>query len=101
MFLDPFHRVGIKYFAPDVRVISRGISSGKGVREIWAAIPRWDRRKINPGFVQCRRFKSHRILGYFRWIDLMPGLIKQRCSKVFSRLIPLVEFFCRNYLVEE
>src|SRR5437773_12392318 len=50
MFFDPFHAIGIEHFAPDVRVISRGISSGKRVREIWAAIPRWHRRKIDPGF---------------------------------------------------
>src|SRR5580765_2883252 len=101
MFFNPFHGVGIKHFAPDVRVIPCGISSGKGMREVWAAIPRWHWRKIDAGFAQCRCFKSHRILGYFRWVDLMPGLIEQRCGKVLSRLITLVEFFRRNYLVEE
>src|SRR6266480_2643672 len=32
MFFNPFHAIGIEHFAPDVRVISRGISSGKRVR---------------------------------------------------------------------
>src|SRR5207237_8537118 len=87
MFFDPFHGVGIKHFAPYVRVISRGIFSGKGVREIWAAITRWHWGKIDAGFAQSRRFKSDRILGYFRWVDLMPGLIEQCCGAVRGRLI--------------
>src|SRR5947207_12648432 len=77
MFLDPFHAVGIEDFAPDIRVISSGISSEESVREIWAAITGWDRRKIDPTFTQRRRFKSHCILGYFRWVELIPGLIEQ------------------------
>src|SRR4029077_8583167 len=75
MFLDPFHAVGIEHFAPDVRVISSGISSGESVREIWTAIARWYRRKIDPGLAQHGRFKSHCILGNFRWVELIPGLI--------------------------
>jgi hypothetical protein len=51
--------------------------------------------------MQRRRLKGHRILGYFRWFDLIPVLIQQRCGKILSRLIALVEFLCRNYFVEK
>src|SRR5437588_9902789 len=77
VFLNPFHTVGIEHFTPDVRVISGGISSGKSVREIRAAITRRYRRKIDPSLAQRRRFKSHCILGYFWGIELVPGLIEQ------------------------
>src|SRR5881398_3181141 len=51
VFLNPFHTVGIEHFTPDVRVISGGIASGKGVREIGAAITRRDWWKIDPGLL--------------------------------------------------
>src|SRR5438874_2219049 len=37
MFLDPFHAVGIEDFAPDIRVISSGISSEEIARHAGSA----------------------------------------------------------------
>src|SRR5436190_4543527 len=101
MFFDPLYTVSIEYFAPDIGVVTSGISTRKGVRKIRGSIPRRNGPKIDSRLLQRGGLKGQRILWHIRWIELVPSLIEQRRGKVLGRLVPLVELLRRNHLVEK
>src|SRR6266540_3320485 len=77
VFFEPFDRIGVEYFAPDVGVITGRVTAGERVRKIKASVTRRHRRKIDTGLVQCLRLKGDCVLRNIRWIQLMPCLIEK------------------------
>src|SRR5690606_6120167 len=90
---EPLDGVGIQYFAPDVRVVTRVVAAGEGVGEIGAGIAGGHGRIAEACGCQCLSLEGGDIGDAGTRFELMPGLVEQGGSQVLAGGETLVEPF--------
>ena len=95
--LDPFHRVGIQHFRPDVRVVARRVAA-HDVAEVRRAVTRRHRREIDAVAASAPRLRTPsrpQAAGTWSGVIWCQLLVEQRRAQVLGGGEALVELATR------
>ena len=100
VFLEPFHRLGVEHFRPQVGVIT-GRVAAHDVREVGAAVTRRHRRVVQARGLERLGFEGQGVGGDVAGGLLVDGLVEHGRGQVLGGRVALAVLFGGQHLVQQ